>query len=68
MVQARIATLPEVVTAQQVLSPPIEVSPIIYQVVLDLEIPVADRCASATAEIERLTGQYMRGGNASANR
>jgi hypothetical protein len=64
MVQARIATLPEVVTAKQVLTPPVEVSPIIYQVILDLEIPVADRCASAMAEIERLTGKYMRGGGA----
>ena len=64
MLQAPIATLPEVVTAQQVLNPPIETSPIIYQVVLDLEIPLADRCAEATATIESLTAQYMRGGKA----
>ena len=64
MEQTPIATLPEVVTAKQVLNPPIETSPIIYQVILDLEIPLADRCAEAAETIESLTAQYMRGDKA----
>jgi hypothetical protein len=64
MLQAPIATLPEVVTARQVLSPPIETSPIIYQVILDLHIEPDDRCAEAEAEIERLTAKYMKGDGA----
>lgn len=48
----RIATLPEVQPADHVYRPTIETSPIVYQLVLDLEIPVADRCAAALAGIE----------------
>jgi hypothetical protein len=62
MVQARVATLPEVVSSMQMFSPPIERSPVIYQVFLDLEIPVPDRCADAIQKIESLTQRYMKGG------
>ena len=68
MLQARIATLPEVVTAQHVLNPPIETSPIIYQVILDLDIPIAERCATAAPAIEALTAEYMRGDGAAVRR
>ncbi len=68
MLQARLATLPEVVTSQQILNPPVEVSPVIYQVILDLHIPVEDRCAEAAQTIEKLTGQYMRGQSAAVRK
>jgi len=68
MLQARIATLPEVVTAQQVLNPPIETSPIIYQVIMDLGIPVADRCTEAMATVETLTARYMKGDTAAVRK
>jgi hypothetical protein len=68
MLQTRIATLPEVVTAQQVLSPAIETSPIIYQVILDLHIPLDDRCAEAAATIDSLTAKYMKGGSAAVRK
>ena len=68
MLQVPIATLPEVVTAKQVLNPPVETSPIIYQVILDLEIPIPDRCAEAGTTIENLTAKYMRGGTAAVRK
>ena len=61
MLQVPIATLPEVVTAQQVLNPPVETSPIIYQVILDLEIPLADRCAEAGAMHREPHGEIHEG-------
>jgi hypothetical protein len=54
LLQTRIATLPEIVTSSQTFMPPVERSPIIYQVVLDLEIPVADRCMEAIQNIESI--------------
>jgi hypothetical protein len=60
--QLRIATLPEITTATQRFTPPIERAPVIYQVILDLEIPVPDRCADAIQKIEALTQRYMMGG------
>jgi hypothetical protein len=68
MVQKRIATVPEVVTAQHVLNPPLETSPIIYQVILDLEIPVPEVCPEAIAEIERVTSKYMVGQGAAVRK
>jgi hypothetical protein len=59
MVQTRIATLPEVETRVQVFDPPIEQAPVIYQIVLDLEIPVPDRCASAIQMIETLVDSTL---------
>jgi hypothetical protein len=59
VVQTRVATLPEVVTRTQNFSPTIERSPIIYQAVLDLEIPVPDRCEEVIQRIEELLGKYM---------
>jgi hypothetical protein len=59
MVQTRIATLPEVETRVQTFEPPIEQAPVIYQIVLDLEIPVPDRCASAIQMIETLVDSTL---------
>jgi hypothetical protein len=62
MVQVRIATVPETVTATQIFVPPVERSPIIYQIILDLEIPVPDRCADVIQKIESLTAADLVGG------
>ncbi len=64
MAQTRIATRPEVVTLHQTFAPPVEQSPVIYQIVFDLEIPIADRCTSALQTIETLVDKYMNKGNA----
>jgi hypothetical protein len=64
MVQVRIETLPELITGTQIFDPPVERSPIVYQIVLDLEIPVPDRCADVIQKIENLTDRYMVGGSA----
>jgi hypothetical protein len=63
LAQTRVATLPEVVNLHQSFSPPVEQSPVIYQIVLDLEIPIADRCSLAIQTIESLVDEYMRKGN-----
>jgi hypothetical protein len=62
--QTRIETLPEVVTLHQTFAPPVELSPVIYQIVFDLQIPLADRCTSAIQTIESLVDKYMNKGNA----
>jgi hypothetical protein len=62
MVQVRIATLPEIVTSTQIFDPPVERSPIIYQIVLDLDIPIADRCADVISKIESDAEMYLVGG------
>jgi hypothetical protein len=62
--QTRIATLPEVVTLHQTFAPPVEQSPVIYQIVFDLQIPLPDRCTSALQTIESLVDKYMNKGNA----
>jgi len=61
MVEVRIATLPEIIRSTQVFDPPVERSPIVYQIVLDLEIPVPDRCTDVISKIENLTSKYMQG-------
>jgi hypothetical protein len=63
MVQVRIATLPEIVTATQIFDPPVERSPIIYQIVLDLDIPIPDRCADIIQKIESEADAYLVGGS-----
>ena len=62
VVQVKIATLPEIVTATQYFDPPIERSPIIYQIVLDLEIPVPDRCTDVIQKVEDLLGRFLQSG------
>jgi hypothetical protein len=57
--QGRLATVPQVTDMHQTFSPPVEKSPVIYQIVLDLEIPVADRCGSSLQAIESLVDEYM---------
>jgi hypothetical protein len=59
LIETRIATLPEVVTGSKAFIPPVERAPIIYQIVLDLEIPVPDRCTDAIQRIEDLVQRYM---------
>src|SRR3954469_2471046 len=57
--QGRVATVPEVTDMHQTFVPTVEQSPVLYQIVLDLEIPVADRCASSLQTIESLVDEYM---------
>lgn len=57
--QGRVATLPQVTNMHQTFIPPVEQSPVIYQIVLDLEIPVADLCGPALQTIESLVDEYM---------
>jgi hypothetical protein len=45
-------TLPEVVDGDALYTVPTELTPFTYQIVLDLSIPVADRCAQAMQLIE----------------
>jgi hypothetical protein len=59
LVQTRVATAPVVSSGHQSYQPPVERAPVIYQIVLDLEIPVADRCAAAVGTIERLVDTYL---------
>ena len=61
LIQARVATQPELVTMTREFIPPIERSPIIYQLVLDLEIPVPDRCTEVVQKIESLVQKYFTG-------
>ncbi|MFL5304946.1 MAG: hypothetical protein ACJ8F1_07015 [Polyangia bacterium] len=61
LAQARVATQPAVVPLHVTYTPPIETSPIIYQIVLDLEIPVADRCPTTIQAIEALVDGTMNG-------
>jgi len=59
LAETRIATRPEVVTLHQTYSPPVVVSPVMYQIVLDLDIPIPERCASSSQQIEALVDKYM---------
>ena len=62
VVQTRVATLPEVISKTQIFDPTVERSPIIYQIFLDLEIPVPDRCEEVIQKIESLLQKYMSAG------
>jgi hypothetical protein len=57
--EGRLATLPQVVDMHQTFTPPVEQSPIIYQIVFDLQIQVAERCDAALKKIEGLVDEYM---------
>jgi len=59
LAQNRVATLPEVTTLQIGYTPPIEESPVIYQIVFDLSIPVASHCTGAIPKIEQAVRQAM---------
>ncbi|HEX3903747.1 MAG TPA: hypothetical protein VH853_12980 [Polyangia bacterium] len=63
LAQTRVETVPMVTDRQQTFVPTVEQAPIIYQIVLDLEIPIPDRCASAVQTIETLVYKYMHAGN-----
>lgn len=58
LAQTRVATLPETASVHVAYTPPIERSPIIYQIILDLQI-VTDRCASAISKIENAVASAM---------
>jgi hypothetical protein len=60
LAEVRIATWPEVETIDTSFEPPVEVSPITYQIVFDLEIYFADRCADAMATIESVVRNNLR--------
>jgi hypothetical protein len=59
LTQVRVATLPQLTNMHQSFVPPVELQPIIYQIVLDLEIPVDDQCTSSLQTIEKLVDKYM---------
>jgi hypothetical protein len=59
LAQTRTATLPNVTEMHQTFMPPVEVSPVIYQIVLDLQIEATDRCDSSRMKIENLVDKYM---------
>ncbi len=61
LAQARVATQPQLVTVDLTYTPPVETSPIIYQIVLDLQIPVASRCATTMQAIESQVDATMNG-------
>jgi hypothetical protein len=52
LAQTRVETLPQVTARRLDYAPPIQKSPILYQIVLDLSIQVASRCDSSIAQIE----------------
>jgi hypothetical protein len=58
-VQLAIDTVPQVVSGDHLYTVPTEVSPFHYQIVLDLSIPVADRCQDAIQEIQALVAQRL---------
>ncbi len=60
LAQTRVATLPEVAPVHLSYTPPIERSPIIYLIVLDLQI-VPERCDSSIQQIEQLVSDTMAG-------
>jgi len=59
LVQNRVATVPEVTTLYVTYAPPVEASPVLYQIVFDLDIPVASHCASAIPMIEMAVDKAM---------
>jgi hypothetical protein len=59
MDEVRIATWPEVETLDATFVPPVEVSPITYQIVFDLEV-IADLCPLAISTIEATVRDNLR--------
>ena len=59
LAQARVATQPELVPLHVTYTPPVEASPIIYQIVLDLDIRVGSRCATTIDTIETVVKDTM---------
>lgn len=66
LAQQRVQTVPVVTDLQQGFMPPVQQSPVIYQIVLDLEIPIADRCTSALSTIESTVDTAMGMANTTA--
>jgi hypothetical protein len=64
--QGRVATQPQVTDMKQTFTPPIEQSPVIYQIIFDLDIPNPDRCPLALATIESTVDQAMKMANTTA--
>jgi hypothetical protein len=62
LAQTRVETQPEVTDLLHLdYVPTIQKSPVIYQIILDLSIPVASRCDSAIMEIESAVNSAMQG-------
>jgi len=59
LAEVRVATWPEVETFETTYAPPVEVSPITYQIVFDLEI-VPDRCPDTISKIESVVRDNLR--------
>jgi hypothetical protein len=66
LAQQRVQTVPVVSDLQQGFMPPVEQSPVIYQIILDLEIPIAERCTSALSTIESTVDTAMKMANTTA--
>jgi len=66
LAQGRVATLPQVTDMQQKFAPPVEQSPVIYQIIFDLDIPNPDRCPLALTTIESTVDQAMKMANTTA--
>jgi hypothetical protein len=64
--QGRVATQPQVTDMAQTFTPPVEQSPVIYQIIFDLDIPNPDRCPLALATIESTVDQAMKMANTTA--
>jgi len=54
-------TLPEVTDGDHIYTAPTEITPFSYKIVLDLSIPVADRCGEAMDLIEQTVAQAVGG-------
>ena len=52
-------TLPAITTGNHLYTAPTELTPFSYKIVLDLSIPVADRCLEAMQLIEQTVGQVL---------
>jgi hypothetical protein len=57
--QGRVATQPQVTDMQQKFTPPVEQSPVMYQIIFDLDIPNPDRCPVALTTIEATVDHAM---------
>jgi len=64
LAETRVATLPEVAPVHIAYTPPIERSPVIYQIILDLQI-ITSRCATAISNIESAVASAMDSGGVS---
>ncbi|HXJ23949.1 MAG TPA: hypothetical protein VMT03_27395 [Polyangia bacterium] len=60
LAQTRMETLPQVTDLSITYAPPIEASPVIYQIVFDLSVPIPDVCTNALQSIENTIDQAIK--------